>query len=265
MKSIDRSLFPGTRLVRWGIVSAVLIHAAASSTALASNVTWFGPSAAANGNASLGTSSDPLASSGGNLGVAFTTGSAGPFTMSWLDLTLLGQSGASAATGSFSFKIALHATTNSTVGSAVAAGTALALDTVTFSAGDLVSGYQTKTFTASQLTNVMGYAMAANTSYALIIYDYEALTYTGGTPGVGRQQGLYTSAAAAAAAYSVTNGFTALNTFRNNSTWNIAAPPGTNFPTLGISFGATVSAVPGSGAMAMLGVTLIPGLRRRRR
>jgi hypothetical protein len=264
MKSIDRSLFPGTRLVRWGIVSAVLIHAAASSTALASNVTWFAPSAAANGNASIGTSSDPLSGSlsAGNLGVAFTTGSAGPFTMSWLNLTLYGPSDALTAPGSFSFKIALHATSNSTVGSAVAASTAYATDTVTFSAGDLVPGYQTKTLTASQLTNVMGYAMAANTSYALIIYDYEALTYTGGTPGVGRQQGLYTSAAAAAAAYSVTNGFTALNTFRNNTTWSIAAG---NFPTLGISFGATASAVPGSGAMAMLGMTLIPGLRRRRR
>lgn len=258
MKLIDRSLSPDTRLVRWAIVSAVLIHAAASSTALASIVTWFGTSVAANGNATIGTSSDPLASSGGNLGVAFTTGSAGPFTMSWLDLTLFGQSGASTATGSFSFKIALHATTNSTVGSAVAAGTALALDTVTFSAGDLVSGYQTKTLTASQLTNVMGYAMTANTSYALIIYNYAAGDWTGGTPGVGRQQGLYATAADAAAAYSVSNGFTALNTFRNNATWSISAG---NFPTLGISFGA----VPGPGAMAMLGMSMIPGLRRRRR
>ena len=262
MKSIDQSLFPGTRLVRWGIVSAVLIHAAASSTALASNVTWFGTSVAANGNATIGTADNPLSGAGGNLGVAFTTGSAGPFTMSWLDLTLFGQSNAGTATGSFSFKVALHAATDSTVGSAVAGSTAYATDTVTFNAGDLASGYQTKTLTASQLTNVMGYAMAASTSYALIIYDYQALTYTGGTPGVGRQQGLYSSAADAAAAYSVSNGFTALNTFRNNATWENT--PG-SFPTLGISFGATVSAVPGSGAMAMLGVTLIPGLRRRRR
>jgi hypothetical protein len=229
-------------MVRSSFLSALLASMAVATTALATNVTWFG-SPAVNSNATFSSGTGYT----NNYGVAFTTGSSGTFTMSWLDLQL----GQGSTVGNWTLTVALHDTTNSTAYSAVAGSTAYATDTVTITAGGT---YFTANLTAAQLPNIMSYAMAANTSYALIIYDATSTSAISRTTGYasGTTNDFYT----------VGNGFTALNTFRNNSTYTNNT---NSYPTLGISFGATASAVPGSGAMAMLGLSAIPGLRRRRR
>jgi len=230
-------------MVRNSVWSALLASMGVATTAFATNVTWFGPSQAVNSNASFSASTGYT----NNYGVAFTTGSSGTFTMSWLDLQL----GQGSTVGNWTLTVALHDTTNSTAYSAVAGSTAYATDTVTITAGGT---YFTANLTAAQLPNIMSYAMAANTSYALIIYDATSTSAISRTTGYasGTTNDFYT----------VGNGFTALNTFRNNSTYTNNT---NSYPTLGISFGATASAVPGSGAVAMLGLSAIPGLRRRRR
>ena len=230
-------------MVRNSVWSALLASMGVATTAFATNVTWFGPSQAVNSNASFSASTGYT----NNYGVAFTTGSSGTFTMSWLDLQL----GQGSTVGNWTLTVALHDTTNSTAYSAVAGSTAYATDTVTITAGGT---YFTANLTAAQLPNIMSYAMAANTSYALIIYDATSTSAISRTTGYasGTTNDFYT----------VGNGFTALNTFRNNSTYTNNT---NSYPTLGISFGATASAVPGSGAVAMLGLSAISGLRRRRR
>ncbi|MGA1518204.1 MAG: hypothetical protein ACO396_10580, partial [Phycisphaerales bacterium] len=226
-------------MVRNSVWSALLASMGVATTAFATNVTWFGPSQAVNSNASFSASTGYT----NNYGVAFTTGSSGTFTMSWLDLQL----GQGSTVGNWTLTVALHDTTNSTAYSAVAGSTAYATDTVTITAGGT---YFTANLTAAQLPNIMSYAMAANTSYALIIYDATSTSAISRTTGYasGTTNDFYT----------VGNGFTALNTFRNNSTYTNNT---NSYPTLGISFGATASALPASGAMAMHGLLAIPGLR----
>lgn len=230
-------------MVRISIWSALLASMGVATTALATNVTWFGPSEAVNSNASFSASTGYT----NNYGVAFTTGSSGTFTMSWLDLQL----GQGSTVGNWTLTVALHDTTNSTAYSAVAGSTAYATDTVTITAG---STYFTANLTAAQLPNIMSYAMAANTSYALIIYDATS------TSAISRKTGY--ASGTTNDFYTVGNGFTALNTFRNNVTYTNNT---NSYPTLGISFGAAASAVPGSGAMAMFGLSAIRGRSRRRR
>jgi hypothetical protein len=229
-------------MVRSSVLSALLASMAVATTALATNVTWFG-SPAVNSNATFSSGTGYT----NNYGVAFTTGSSGTFTMSWLDLQL----GQGSTVGNWTLTVALHDTTNSTAYSAVAGSTAYATDTVTITAGGT---YFTANLTAAQLPNITSFAMQANTSYALILYDATSTSAISRTTGYasGTTNDFYT----------VGNGFTALNTFRNNSTYTNNT---NSYPTLGISFGATASAVPGSGAMAMLGLSAISGLRRRRR
>lgn len=233
------------------IVGAVLLSIAVGSAAHSSNVTWFGPIAAVNSNASFSTSPGYT----NNFGVAFTTGSSGPFTMSWIDL---GLSTSTNTTGTVTLKVALHNTTNSTAYSAVAGSTAYATDTITISMPTTAGTYFTANLTSAQLTNISRFAMAANTSYALILYDAVS---TVGNIGMGRTTGYANGTTNNF--YTTSNGFTALDTFRNNSA-NYTNTTN-SYPTLAISFGATVSAVPGSGAVALLLVPGLLGSRRRRR
>ena len=210
----------------------------------ASNVTWLG-STLYNSNASLPTSTSYTS----NYGIAFTTGASGPFTIGWLDLGL-NTSGQTSGAGSL--KIALRDATNSTAYSAVAGTTEYAVDTVSFSAPTIAGTYFTLSLTSAQLPNIMAYAMSASTSYALIVYNASAAF------GISRQTGYAQDTNNAF--YSVSNGFTALNTFRDNATYT--NNPG-SYPTLTISFG-TAAPVPAPGAIALLGVAGL-GARRRRR
>ncbi|MGA1058040.1 MAG: hypothetical protein ACO3Y3_10130, partial [Phycisphaerales bacterium] len=126
-------------MVRNSVWSALLASMGVATTAFATNVTWFGPSQAVNSNASFSASTGYT----NNYGVAFTTGSSGTFTMSWLDLQL----GQGSTVGNWTLTVALHDTTNSTAYSAVAGSTAYATDTVTITAGGT---YFTANLTAAQ-------------------------------------------------------------------------------------------------------------------
>ncbi len=226
------------------IMEALLLAIGIGSTAHASNVTWFTPTDPVNSYTTwTGTGYTQ------NFGVAFTTGSAGGFKISWIDLGLNTYTNTS---GTVSLKVALHNTTNSTAYSAVAGSTAYATDTITISGMPTTqANYFTANITSAQLPNISAYAMSANTSYALILYD-------AGNVGISRRTGY--AANTSNNFYTTSNGFAALDTFRNN-TANYSPSGGA---TLAISFGATASAVPGSGAIALVAVPGLLGFRRRR-
>lgn len=234
------------------VAGAALLSIAVGTAAHASNVTWFGYDASSSG---------PLASNANwpalngtytqNFGVAFTTGSAGGFKISWIDLDL---NTSSVTSGSVTLTVALHNATNSTAYSAVAGSTAYATDTVTISMPTTASTQFAANLT-TQLVNISQYAMSANTSYALVLYAPSV------NIGMMRETGLANGTTNNS--YTTSNGFTALDTFRNN-TANYTNSTG-SYPALGISFGTTVSAVPGSGAIALTAVPGLLGFRRRRR
>ena len=217
-------------------------------------VTYVTPSEAMNSNANW-PSTSASATYNQNMGYAFITGSSGPFNISWVDLQL-NTSGTTAGAGTF--KIALHATNNTTAYSAVATSTAYATDLVSFTMPTTTSTSFTLNLTAAQLPNLSAFAMQSNTAYALILYAPSV------NIGIGRHTGYANSTTNTF--YTVTNGFTMLDTFRGNSAnySNLAS----SFPTLGISFGATTgaSAVPEPGTMLMsglIGLGLVYRLRRR--
>ncbi len=115
-----------------GRVAAVLIVAATAcmavggaSVASAANVTWFGPSAAGNSNATMPTGTAYTS----NFGVAFTTGTSGTYSMGWLNI---GLNTSNVTTGTGSFQVSLRNTTNSTPYSAVSGTTLYAADTISF-------------------------------------------------------------------------------------------------------------------------------------
>ena len=216
-------------------------------------VTYVTPSAAMNSNANW-PSASASATYNQNFGYAFITGSSGPFNIGWVDLQL---NTSSQTVGSGTFKIALHATNNTTAYSAVATSTAYATDLVSFTMPTTTSTSFTLNLTAAQLPNLSAFAMQSNTAYALILYAPSV------NIGIGRHTGYANSTTNTF--YTVTNGFTMLDTFRNNVKYQNNA---SSFPSLGISFGATTgaSAVPEPGTMLMsglIGLGLVYRLRRR--
>ncbi len=194
-----------------------------STAAHASNVTWFGPLDPANSNANWPAVNGTFTQ---NFGVAFTTGSSGPFTISWVNL---GLNTSSVTTGAVTLTVALHGATNSTPYSAVAGPTAWATDTITLSMPTTTSTAFTASLTAAQLPNISAYAMSANTSYALILYapmvNIGMMRTTGYANGTTNDR------------YITSEGFIALSTLRNNV--SNYANSATSYPTLAISFGAT--------------------------
>jgi hypothetical protein len=186
-----------------------------------------------------------------NLGYAFKTGSSGTFDIDWINLELT----SSAASGSGTFKIALHATDNETAYSAVASSTAHATDTVSFTTPATSNTPFVLELNATHLSNISGYSLQGNTAYALFVYNA-----TGSPIALRRLQGL--ADGTTNDAYTVTNGFTMLDTFRNNSP-NYTNSTG-SYPAFAISFGTT-EAIPEPSALAMLSVFAGCGLVRRNR
>ena len=231
------------------VAGAALLSIVVGTAAHATNVAWFEHTGSLNSNSTW------LALSNGtytqNFGVAFTTGSAGGFKISWIDLDL-NTSGVTS--GSVTLTVALHNATNSTAYSAVAGSTAYATDTVTISMPTTAATQFAANLT-TQLVNISQYAMSANTSYALVLYAPSV------NIGMMRQTSLANGTTNNA--YTTSNGFTALDTFRGN-TANYTNST-SSYPALGIAFGTTVSAVPGSGAIALTAVPGLLGFRRRRR
>ena len=85
--------------------------------------------------------------------------------------------------------------------------------------------------TSVQLANISAYSLQANTAYALILYAP--------TVNIGLQRTTGFASGTTNDEYTVTNGFTMLTTFRNNSN---SITNSNRFPSQDISFGATVTA-----------------------
>lgn len=210
----------------------------------ASDIVWFGPSQAANGSSSLLTS----AAYTSNLGVTFLTGPSGPFNIDWVTIELT-----SGVTGAGTFKLAIHNTDSTTPYVGVAGSTAYATDTVSFTRPATINTPFLLTLRASDIPNVSGYSMLANTGYSLILYN------ANGSVALRRTQGL--ADGTTNAFYNVSNGFTALDTFRNN-TPNYSNTAG-SYVGFQIAFGQTVVPEPSTWALGGIATILCVALRKR--
>jgi len=128
----------------------------------------------------------------------------------------------------------LRNTTNTTAYSAVAGTTAYAVDTVAFTKPTTTSTNFSLDLTSADLTNISAFSLQSNTAYALILYAP--------TENIGLQRTTGFANGTTNANYTVTNGFTMLDTFKNN-TANYSTNAN-SYPTLDISFGATTAPVP---------------------
>lgn len=226
--------------------SAPLLFA---GVAHASDVIYFAPSESPNSNANwpAGTSFT------NNYGVAFLTGSGSPLQIDWAKI---GLNTSSSTSGAGTIKIALRDTTNSTPYSAVAGTTEFALDTVSFTAPTTTNTVFELNLDSIKIPNIASYVLSPSTAYALILYEP-----TDGNWGLQRKTGY--ASETTNDFYATSNGFVALNTFRNNSTY-FNNP--NSFPTLDISFGATSTPpIEVPGPLPLLGVGAAFGWSRRLR
>ncbi len=211
--------------------------------------TWIAPSASSNSNANWPSG----ISYTNNFGIAFKTGAAGTFSMDWLTI---GLNTSNVTTGSASFKVALCNTNNTTAYSAVAGTTEYVIDTILFSMPTTTATAFDLKLDAAEFPNISAFEMQANTTYALIIYNPSQVI------GMGRRTGY--AVGTTNNFYTVTEGFTMLDTFRNNSP--NYQNTGISFPSLAFSFGET-SAIPEPGSLVSLSVLLSSSafLRTRRK
>jgi hypothetical protein len=172
-----------------------------------------------------------------NFGYAFKTGSSGPFDVEGINISLFSSN--NSTTGSLT--IAIHGTNNETPYSAIASATAYATDTVNFTKPGAASTDFALNLTAAELPNITAYKLLSNTSYSLIAYapsaGFTMRRTTGYASGTTNDK------------YTVSNGFTVLDTFRDNVA-NYANITGSSHPTfhftlLGSSSSAPSTAVPG--------------------
>lgn len=204
---------------------AIVMSGLVGNAAHAALVTWFAPTDTVNSNANF-----PVGTAyTNNFGVAFETGSNSGYSLDWVKLNL--NSSTVTGGGNATFKLALRNTTNATAYSAVAGTTEYAVDTISFTLPSTTSTAFDLNLDASLIPNVASYVMSGNTAYSLILYS----------PSVNIGMGRHTGYANGTTNnfYTVGEGFTALDTFRNNSPnyQNTSS----SFPTLGISFGSTES------------------------
>lgn len=238
--------------------AAVLQHTAAAGAVTAIKTAWVDQTDAPNSNANWPSASSS-ATYNQNFGIAFKTGSTSPsYTIDWLDI---GLNTSNVTSGGGSLKVALHATNNSTAYSATATSTAYATDTVTFTMPTSTSTAFKLELTGTDLPNITNYAMSQATSYALILYAPSV------NIGMSRRTGYATGTTNGF--YTVSDGFSMLDTFRNNSA-NYSSNA-SSFPSLDLAFGYLDSPSPGPGAQSVpapLGVAglaaLVPSVRRLR-
>lgn len=231
------------------LFSVLMISTWYEGVATGATITYITPLEAPNSNANWPALNGTYTQ---NFGIAFSTGSSGPFDIDWINL---GLNTSGVTSGSASLKVALHNTTNTTAYSAAAGTTAWATDTVTFTKPTTTSTAFTANLTSAMLTNISAFSLQANTSYALIFYAPTV------NIGMGRTTGY--ADGATNTKYTVTNGFTMLNTFRGNSKYSSS---GTSFPSLAISFGTTAtdpSPVPEPSTLAIGALFVGGGLLRR--
>jgi hypothetical protein len=170
-----------------------------------------------------------------------------------MDWATIGLNSSTQSGGTASFTISLRDTTNDTAYSAVAGTTVFASDVVSFSLPSTTATSFTLNLTAADIPNISSYAMAANTSYALILFAPSRA--------IGLQRTTGFANGTTNNNYTVNSGFTALDTFRNN------APNYSNavnsFPTLDISFGENTIPEPATNMLTALAGIII--LTRRKR
>jgi hypothetical protein len=140
-----------------------------------------------------------------NLGYAFITGPSGPFDIDGIKMSLT----SGATSGSGSFKISLNGTDNTTPYSAVASSTVYAADTVNFTTPATPNTPFDLILTAADLPTITAYQLLSNTPYSLFVNSQ-----SGSGIALRRAQGLGSDTNDR---YAVSNGFTMLDTFRNNT------------------------------------------------
>ena len=233
-----------------GGMVAVVGMLAFGAAAQAAQVTWFGPSQAANSNATWTAG----ATSAQNYGVAFISGTASSYSMEWLSIGL--NTSSSGTTGSGSLVVELRDTTNLTPYSAVSGTTIFASDTITFSGPTTAATNFAVNLSAANFPNISSYAMTGTTGYSLRLW--------GPSSGYGIQRTTGYANGTTNNFYTVSDGFVALDTFRNN----VANYTNTtnSYPTLSIAFGAVAVPEPATCAslLAGLGFAGIMSWRRRR-
>jgi hypothetical protein len=200
-------------------------------------VTWFGPSANSNSNATMATSTTYTS----NFGVAFITGTESTYSMGWLSI---GLNTSNVLTGTGSFQVQLRNTTDATAYSAVSGTTLYATDTISFTMPTSATTNFSVNLNPADFPNISSYVMSGTTPYSLIVNGASAAFGIQRTTGYanGTTNNFYT----------VSNGFVALDTFRNN-TANYTNNTNSH-PTLSIAFGTTVVPEPSTYAMALAGL-----------
>ena len=230
------------------IISTSLLGAGAGH---ASTITWFAPSQPGNSQATWPSGTSYT----NNFGVAFQTGSGSPsFVIDWIKIGLNTNTSTS---GAGTIKLALNAATNSTPYSAVAAATQLTLDAISFTAPTATSTPFELDLGPAQLPSLVGYAMSPSTAYSLILY-----APTGGNWAIRRQTGYANQTTNDN--YITSNGFVALDTFRNNiANYSNSA---SSYPTLSIAFGSYADpATDVPGTLPLAGVAALFSSTRRLR
>ena len=171
----------------------------------------------------IASSSIPTNSSNAqNLGYAFKTGPSGPFAIDWVKLEV--QSTAASTAGTF--KIAIHGAAPETAYAAIPDSTVYAVDTVSYTTSAATGTAYDLNLTAADIPNITDYDLLANTAYSLFVY------HSSGNGLALRRDGTWTFETTNNA-YAVTNGFTMLDTFRNN-TANYTNNSGVNYPAFAI-------------------------------
>jgi hypothetical protein len=199
--------------------------------AKALSTVFIAPSDAANGSSSIPTPSTYTS----NLGYAFISGPSGPFDIEGVKLNLTSGN----ISTSISLKISIHGTNNTTPYSAVASSTVHASDTVSFTTPGTANTAFDLNLTAADLPNISNHQLLPNTAYSLIVNGASTSVALRRTHGYLDQT--------TNSKYTVSNGFTMLDTFRNN-TPNYSNSAGSyatfHMSLLGSSPGPTTPAVP---------------------
>jgi uncharacterized repeat protein (TIGR02543 family) len=145
--------------------------------------------------------------------------------MQWVKLNLTSSS----ASSNITVKLSLRDTTDSTAYSAAAGTNEYAVDTLNITTPTTANTPFTLNLDPTTIPNIAAYTMSADTSYALILYGASANLAIRRT-GVSNVYLPNTTNNY----YTLNDGFTVLNTFRNNATYSANS---TNYPSLHFFFG----------------------------
>jgi hypothetical protein len=242
------------RTKHFALILLLMVFGVSATTASATPIAYVSLPTATNGSSSIPTGTTYTS----NLGYAFKTGSSGPFDIDWINLGLV----SSATSGSGTFEISINGTDNETPLLAVASSTVYAADTVSFTTPGTASTPFDLILNAADLPNISAYSLLPNTAYSLFVNSA-----TGSSIALRRVQGL-ASGSDANAAYAVTNGFTMLDTFRNNiPNYSNSAGPPVSYAVFAMSFGFEAVPEPSTYAMALTGLACggYTMFRRRKR